>query len=452
MLGRERVKEVLDRALSLSSADQTEALIMAEDSYLTRFANSEIHQNVAERNGTLFVRVAFGKKIGHSSTNRLGKESIAEVVKRATEIASLQRENPDFISLPGPKPIKEIPAFVKETAAVTPEMRAEAAGKIIERARKGGLDAFGTVTTGVAELGVANSLGVFGYTQGTDAGSSVVVMGDTNSGYAQQASRDFRKLDFDAIGTRAVDKAQASRDPIELDAGETVAVLEHAAVADMLMFLGFLGFGALSVQEERSFMCGKFGKKIVGENISIWDDALDERGFAVGFDFEGVPKQRVDFITDGVASAVAYDSLTAGKEGKESTGHGLIAPNSYGPIPLSLVMGEGDSTIEEMIKDTKRGVYVTRFHYTNTVEPMRAVITGMTRDGTFLIEDGKITKPLKNMRFTESILSAFSCVTHIGKDARLQWEGAGYGPRFPTGIITPAIRVEGFNFSGVTQF
>jgi len=220
----------------------------------------------------------------------------------------------------------------------------------------------------------------------------------------------------------------------------------------MIMFLAFLGFGALSVQEERSFMCGKFGQKIVGENISIWDDGLDERGFAIGFDFEGVPKQRVDFITDGVASAVAYDSLTAGKEGKESTGHALIAPNPYGPIPISPVMGTGDSTIEEMIADTKRGIYVTRFHYTNTVEPMRAVITGMTRDGTFLIEDGKITKPLKNLRFTESVLSALSCVTHISKEAVLVWDGAGYGPRFPTGIIAPAIRVEKFNFSGVTQF
>ncbi|KPJ60140.1 MAG: hypothetical protein AMJ46_07315 [Latescibacteria bacterium DG_63] len=452
MLGRERAKEVLERALTLSEADQTEAVLMAEDSYLTRFANSEIHQNVAERNGTLFVRVAFGKKVGHSSTNLLNDEGIALVVERAAEIASLQRENPDFTSLPGAKPIKDVPIYVPETASVTPEMRAAAAGTIIERARKSGLDAFGAVTSGVAELGVANSLGVFAYAQGTDAGCNVVVMGDTNSGYAQQASRDFRKLDFDAIGARAVEKAEASRDPIELEAGEGAAVLEPRAVADMIMFLAFLGFGALSVQEERSFMCGKFGQKIVGENISIWDDGLDERGFAIGFDFEGVPKQRVDFITDGVASAVAYDSLTAGKEGKESTGHALIAPNPYGPIPISPVMGTGDSTIEEMIADTKRGIYVTRFHYTNTVEPMRAVITGMTRDGTFLIEDGKITKPLKNLRFTESVLSALSCVTHISKEAVLVWDGAGYGPRFPTGIIAPAIRVEKFNFSGVTQF
>jgi predicted Zn-dependent protease len=190
---------------------------------------------------------------------------------------------------------------------------------------------------------------------------------------------------------------------------------------------------------------------MVDEKVTIYDDGLDQGGLQVPFDFEGVPKKRVTFFERGVAKEVTYDSFTAGRDGKESTGHGLIAPNTAGPIPVNLFMVGGESSLEEMIKSVRKGIYVTRFHYSNVVEPMKAVITGMTRDGTFLITGGEITRPIKNLRFTESILKALSQVTAISKERRICSEGTVYSRRFVTGTVAPAIKIEGFNFSGVSS-
>jgi predicted Zn-dependent protease len=185
--------------------------------------------------------------------------------------------------------------------------------------------------------------------------------------------------------------------------------------------------------------------------VTVYDDGLDSEGLQVPFDFEGVPKEKVTFLEEGVVKEVTYDSFTAGREGKHSTGHGHIAPNTEGPIPINLFMKGGTSSTEEMIRTVRKGIYVTRFHYTNVVEPMKAVITGMTRDGTFLIEDGEITRPIKNLRFTESILKALSRVNAISRDRRLCSEGTVYSRRFITGTVAPAIQVDGFNFSGVSS-
>jgi PmbA protein len=190
---------------------------------------------------------------------------------------------------------------------------------------------------------------------------------------------------------------------------------------------------------------------MVDDRVTLYDDGLDERGLQVPFDFEGLPKQKVTFFEKGVAKEVSYDSFTAKKEGKESTGHGLIPPNTEGPVPINLFMEGGTSSLEDMIRSVRKGIYVTRFHYTNVVEPMRAVITGMTRDGTFLIEEGEIKNPIKNLRFTESILKALSRVSAVTTDRRLCSEGTVYSRRFVTGTVAPAIKVDGFNFSGVSS-
>jgi predicted Zn-dependent protease len=189
---------------------------------------------------------------------------------------------------------------------------------------------------------------------------------------------------------------------------------------------------------------------MVDEKVTIYDDGLDPEGLQVPFDFEGIPKKKVTFFEKGVVKEVTYDSFTGGREGKDSTGHGLIAPNTSGPIPINLFMEGGESSLEEMIQSVRRGIYVTRFHYTNVVEPMRAVITGMTRDGTFLIEGGEIKRPIQNLRFTESILKALSQVTSISRDRRVCSEGTVYSRRFVTGTIAPAMKIDGFNFSGVS--
>jgi predicted Zn-dependent protease len=209
----------------------------------------------------------------------------------------------------------------------------------------------------------------------------------------------------------------------------------------MVMYLSWLGFSALAVQEERSFMCGKFGQKVMGENITIWDDGLDPRTHVSPFDREGVAKQRVDLIVNGIANAVVYDSFTGNKEGKPSTGHSMGGSGTHGPYATNLFLAPGGKTIDEMIASTERGIFVTRFNYTNVVHPLLVMFTGMTRDGTFLIENGKITKPVKNLRFTESILNALSSVEMIGKDLYRQ-----------NSATVPALKVKNFRFTGVTEF
>jgi predicted Zn-dependent protease len=195
-------------------------------------------------------------------------------------------------------------------------------------------------------------------------------------------------------------------------------------------------------------MNGHFGERITGETITIWDDGHDPRGLALPFDFEGVSKQRVMLIENGIAKNVVYDSFTAGREeGQDSTGHSLPAPNTFGPVPVNLFMAPGEATKAEMLASTEHGIWVTRFHYTNPVHPIKTVLTGMTRDGTFLIENGEITRPLKNLRFTQSILEAFSRATMLGRDLKLLKAGWGNFAR-----CVPAAKIEAFEFTGTTEF
>ncbi|MCH7760838.1 TldD/PmbA family protein [candidate division TA06 bacterium] len=451
MIGEDRFLEIAYRVFHLSKADQTEILLMGEESNLTRFANSQIHQNVSQTNTQFSIKAVVGKRVGISGTNRLDEKSLKRTVERAIEIAQFQPENTDFISLPQHQEIRELPLYVKETHRFSPEERAEGVKRIVEEAQAKGFKAYGAYTTGVSEVGVANSLGIFDYALGTDAFLNTIIIADSGSGYAQGAGRDVRKIHVEKVSQSALLKAERSQNPVEVEPGEYEVVLEEHAVVTFLNFLGYMGLGALAFQERRSFMNEKLGKKITGENITLWDDGLDLRGFAFPFDFEGVAKKKVLLIDQGIAKGVVYDSLTAGKESRKSTGHST-GSTVWGPFPMNLFMKGGNSTIEEMVKSTKRGIYVTRFHYTNVVEPMETIITGMTRNGTFLIENGEITRPLKNLRFTQSILKALSHVTHISKQPKLVGEGVGYGSRFATGTVAPSIKCEKFNFTGVTEF
>jgi len=448
VLGKEKLKEIADRVLALSSADQTEVLLLGNDEYLTRFAVNTIHQNVSETDVTVGVRTVFGKKVGVASGNDLSDGALQKVVESAETMARFQQDNPDFHSLPEPQPVREMNAYAEATAACTPEERAKGVAAICAMSRENGLEAAGAFSTTVQEVMVANSLGVSAYHCSTVAHIVTVIIGEDSSGYATATDMDVSALDPKAVGRVAVDKALRSRSPTEIEPGAYTVILEEDAVADMLRTLGHLGFGALAVQEGRSFMNDRFGQKITGENITIWDDSHDPRGLVLPFDFEGVPKQRVTLVENGVAKGVVYDSFTAGREeGKVSTGHSLPAPNTFGPVPLNLFMAPAQATKEEMLASTERGIWVTRFHYTNPVHPLKTVLTGMTRDGTFLIENGQITRPLKNLRFTQSILEAFSRAEMLGSE--LKMIKAGWGN---SAICVPAAKIHEFQFTGTTEF
>jgi len=436
MLGKDRALQLLEDTLAHCSADQTEALIMIEDSGVTRFANSMIHQNLGETAAKVSIRCAIGKRVGSASTNRLEPEHVRATADRAAELARLQTENKDFVSLPQPQSLSSVRAFSSATDACTPEARAGLVAEIVSMAKQENCSGSGVLSAESDELVVGNSLGIRAYHPSTLALLNVIASDDTSSGYAHWMGGDISRLDHKAVAWTAIEKCVLGRRPAALDPGVYEVVLEPAAVAEMLQFLAYLGFGANAVEEGRSFMCDRFGVPITSEQISIWDDGLDPRGIPIPFDFEGVPKQRVDLIKEGVANAVVYDSYYAHKQSKQSTGHALPAPNTYGPMPINMAFGTGTASREDLIRSTRRGLFVTRFHYTNVVQPKETVITGMTRDGTFLIERGKVGEPVRNLRFTQSVLEALSSIELIGKDAVLADRA-----------VVPAIKLGRFTFT-----
>jgi len=447
MLGQQRIKQITDSILAQSAADQTEVVVNATDSALTRFANSTIHQNVAETDATVRIRAVIGTQIGVATSNNLDDEALAKTLENALAIARRQPPNPDFKTLPEPQPIFQVTAFSEATAGCTPEQRARGAGAICLLARRAGVVASGALTTAVLELAVANSLGTFAYFPTTYADINTVIMSDSSAGYAAALALDVNEMDFEAIGREAADKALRSQNPRSLEPGEYPVILEPYAVQDFVQMMSYTGFGSVALQEGRSFMTGKIGQRIVDPRVCIWDDGLDPRGIPLPFDFEGVPKQRVDLIDQGVARGTVYDSYSAAKEGRASTGHALPAPNSMGPLPLNVFFAPGQATVEEMIRGTERGLYITRFNYTRPVEPTQVVITGMTRDGTFLIEKGEIAYPVKNLRFTQGYLEALNHLELIGRETRLL-----------TGLAAiardsvPALKLGKFRFTGATEF
>jgi PmbA protein len=450
MIRREAGLKMLKKLIHESPADQTEALLLTEDSSLARFTPTAIHQHVAERNWTLILRVALGKRIAVVTTNILQPSSLKTLMQKAISLAKNQPPNESFVSLPEPKPIPEINTFFNNVRRLTPMRKVKTIQEILSLVKEKGFSASGAFSHGEVELIVVNSLGVEAYQKFSDLFLHLIVQNGKGSGYASFISRDLDQLQIETLVKTAVTKAQGGS-PVQVEPGEYEVILEPEAVRELMVFLGYLGFHALAVQEGRSFFCNEFGKKMVHEKVTIYDDGLDPQGLQVPFDFEGMPKQKVIFFEEGVAKNVTYDSLTAGKEGRESTGHGLIPPNTEGPIPINLFMQGGESHLEEMIRSVRRGIYVTRFHYTNVVEPMKAVITGMTRDGTFWIEEGEIKNPVKNLRFTESVLKALSRVKAVSQGRKFCSSGSVYGRRFINGTVAPAIQVDGFNFSGISS-
>jgi PmbA protein len=438
------VRTLVQKVLGYSKAEQTEVVYLGTESALTRFANNYIHQNVAESNHELRVRAVVGKRVGVATTNRLDDDSLRSVAEQALAIAQLQPENPEFYSLPVSEPLLPAPGYSEATAQFTPEERARRVEVIVRLAKERGLESAGAFSTTTNYVAVANSLEVFAYEPRTESECHAVIMADAQgSGYTQRMATDASTLDFEQMAREAVGKAERSRNPIDIELGEYPVVLDSYAVADMLQNLVFMGLSATAVQEERSFMNGQFGKQLVSPLVTIYDDGHDPAGLPQSFDFEGVPKRRVVMIDHGVANAVVYDSFTAMREGVLNTGHALPAPNTYGPMPLNTMMAAGDASMETLLKGVERGIYVTRFHYTNPVHPVKTLLTGMTRDGTFLIEHGELTRPIKNLRFTQSILAALRDVQAIGSE-RVQC--TDYLP-----IVAPALRTARFNFTGITD-
>ncbi|HEX3219000.1 MAG TPA: TldD/PmbA family protein [Candidatus Limnocylindria bacterium] len=438
-------EEVLDLALRLARGE-AEAVYLARDAALTRFANSRIHQNVSEHDASLRVRVVAGGRTGVASTNRLDDQGIAEVVSRAQEICRRSAPNPELPPLAGADAGcgESDLGYVAATAEAEADRRAEGARAVIAAAQADDLVASGAFSTDASTIAIANTNGLRSRHTTTQAKLLTVMTGeDGASGYAQAINSDIAAIDAMEVGAEAADKAARSAGASDLEPGAYDVVLEEYAVQTILEYLSYAGFSALAVEEGRSFM--ELGKQVMGSNVRIWDDGNDPTGLPSATDYEGVAKQRVDLVTDGVATGLVHDSASARRAGVASTGHALPAPNTFGPMAWNLFMAPGSSSKDAMLSSIERGLWVTRFHYVNIVHPRKAVLTGMTKDGTFLIEHGRIVRPVRNLRFTEEIPAAFSRIAAIGAETKMV--GAEY-----SGINArvPALRIGGFAFTGAT--
>jgi len=446
---RDEAKTLLDQALEAAGSEEAEATLGGGSAALTRFANNEITQNVSERRYVLSVRVVRGKRTGRATGNDLSRRGIERLVRKASEATRLQPESADLLQLPGPHQYRAVAAVDPATEALSPESRAGEVGRAIERCKKAGVEAAGIYESGsgtigdygeIGALAIANTRGLFAYHTGTDAAFRVSAMDGTASGWAAHESHSASEIDGEALAALAVEKAVRSRDPKRWEPGRYTVVLEPAAVADLLQDMSWISLGALLVQEGRSFLSGKIGQKVMGENITLRDDPYHPLQLGAPFDAEGIPTQATTIIERGVAKSPVYDRQTAAKEGRESTGHGLPVPNTWGPMARHLVLEGGEGTVDDLVRGVDRGLLVTRVWYTNVVDPMTATLTGMTRDGLFAIEGGKITHAVRNFRFNQSVVQMLGDV-----EAMSRVEMAG-------GVVCPGLRVRTFHMSSVTEF
>lgn len=442
----EAALELAERALALADGDEVEVLAAVERSALTRFANNRIHQNVAERASSVSVRVVVGTRQGVAATDLTDDDALARCCARAREAALHAPEDPSFPGLPTPVAAASAPPRTPlDLDAFGADARADAAAAIIAQSAERGLTAAGTVSASVAGIAVVNSRGICSATTRSAARATVLSMDDSGaSGWASWLGADPAALAADALGDRAALLAQRSAGAQPLEPGVYPVVLAPDAVADIVDFLGYTSFGARDYHERRSFVALHEGEQLFPETLTIVDDALDPAAVGLPFDYEGVPKRRVALVDRGRPAAVVTDSYWAAKSGRENTGHALPAPNPYGPLPLDLAIEPGDATIDEMIAGIERGVYVTRFHYVNVEDPVSVLLTGMTRDGTFLIEDGRLTKPLANARFTQSVVEALKGLVAIGRDREL------IGTEDGGSTLVPTLALKAWRFTGST--
>ncbi|OGK50998.1 hypothetical protein A2966_02720 [Candidatus Roizmanbacteria bacterium RIFCSPLOWO2_01_FULL_41_22] len=410
MLGEKKLKQIAQKVLTFSEANQTEVVMVVSQNGLTRFANSQIHQNVAWNDLGISVRAVIGKKIGVASTNSFEDKALKVLVQRAINLAKLQKDDPYFESLPKPQAYQ--PAS-QDVYRISEKERASAVAVIIKKAKAKAIVASGAYQSAVSELAVANSLGVWAYHTSSSVDLSTILLGANSTGFAAQVGKKAQDIDASAVAELAIDKVVTSANPIDVEPGEWDVVLEPQAVSEMMAFFNWLGPNARIYHEKASYFSGKLEKKVLGENVTIIDDPTHKDAFPMPFDFEGYPKAKLEIIKNGVLTNICYDSYNARRYKAKNTGHALPAPNTAGPIPLHVYIAPGTKSRNQMIKSVKKGLLVTRLWYVRVLNPRSLAITGMTRDGTFLIKNGKIVAAVKNLRFNQSIPQALQNVVAV---------------------------------------
>jgi predicted Zn-dependent protease len=438
------LERIAEKILKLSAADETEVDVSAATDALTRFANNTIHQNVAEHTLGISVRAVVDGRTARASTNKTDEESLRRVVASAVTLARNQPENPDLLPLMGRQKYQKVSRFFSSTAGTTPEERAKAVTRVCKKADKSKQTAAGIFASGSSSSVMANSKGLCARYEQTRSEFSITILETNSSGWAKSNSPDIRKLDPEDLAERAASAAAGSRAPREVPAGRYTTILSPSAVLDLVGFL-FYDFAGTAVHDKRSCLTGRMGKKLFGDNITIWDDAYHPLQSGAPYDGEGVPRQKVLLVDRGVPKNLVYSRATAKKMKGKPTGHGFSLPNEYGEAPMNLVFSGGDQSADEMIRTTERGILVTRLWYIREVDPYEKIVTGMTRDGTFLIENGRVSGGVRNFRFNESIIEMLSNVEMLGPAVRAAGEESFE-------MVVPPMKVRDFHFSEVTKF
>ncbi len=476
MLTREQAGDIFDRIKKLSSADDVEVLFSGGRFALTRFANNTIHQNVAEENHVVSVRTAFGGKTARAFTNKFDDESLRQVVKASESLAKVQHPDPDLMPMPdageaaglrpgmmGGAPVttqsvaRQAPSrHYEQTAAITPEARAEGVRKIVDVADRHNLTAAGVFSSGESFEGIFNSRGLSHWHRQTSAEVSITMLAPDSSGWQKANSPDVTQVEPSTLAEIAARKAVESAHPREIPAGKYTVILEPAAVLDIVGFM-FWDYSGMAILDQRSFLTGRIGTKLFGDNITIWDDVTHPLQNGSPFDGEGVRRQTLPLIENGVVPRVVYARATAERMKRseykdsvgsiEATGHGFSLPNEMGEMPVNIVFAApgNPQTVEQMIAATERGVLVTRLWYIREVEPFEKMLTGMTRDGTFYVENGRVQGGIRNFRFNESLIHMLSNVEAMSTPVRSSGEES-------FDMVVPAMKVRDFNFTEVTKF
>jgi predicted Zn-dependent protease len=409
---------IADQVLSLvGGAAEARVVVRRHASGLTRFANSFIHQNVTDEATVVALDVAVEGRTAGASTNVTTPDSLAALVTRAIGAARLRPVDQKWPGLAPPEPIAPSEHYDGATAAATADDRAKVVASFVRAGED--LRAAGYCETSATESVLANSAGQVLRGRASSAVLDAIHRSDGGDGVAVQASASIAGLHGEAMGEVAASKARRSASPVELPPGRYHVVLEPRCQADILDALARYGFNSRLVEEGQSF--ARVGEAQLDRSISLWDDATDRRAVGLLFDQEGTPKRRVPLVDAGTVVGLAHDRRTAKAAGTSSTGHAVPGGETMGAVPTNLFLASGQDRPEELIARVERGLLVSDFWYTRVLDPKTLVMTGLTRNGLFLIEDGRVTRAVGNLRFTQSYVAALAPgnVAGVGSDARL---------------------------------
>jgi predicted Zn-dependent protease len=444
ILSKEEAKKILDKVIGFSKADGVEANLNGNDGGNIRYARNSVSTAGEDSNVSLSVQTYFGKKSGTATINEFDDASLEKVVRRAEELAKLAPENPEFLEpLPQQTYGAESKTFIESTAKITPDYRAQAAADSIIPATKKDITAAGFLEDNRGFNALSNSKGLFAYNKSTGVDFTVTMRTNdgTGSGWVARNFNDVSKLNTAEASQIAMEKALQSRNAKAIEPGKYTVILEPNAAADLLgLMIG--GMNARQADEGRSYLSKKgggtkLGEKIVDERVNIYTDPWNEEVPVGNWANGGMSRKKMDLIKNGTVANLIYDRYWASQKNAEPT-----------PFPGNRIMEGGNASIEDMIKDTKKGVLVTRFWYIRAVDPQTLLYTGLTRDGTFYIENGKIKHPIKNFRFNESPIIMLNNLETLGKQMRV---ASGGGPGGGGSSLIPAMKIRDFTFSSLSD-